>query len=96
MFPYAAIEYDCLSYCDTIFYILEIIMIIKTSDIVEGGIYKTVTGQQRKVTKIENDCVHYMSKGKDSSKPWTFGHNKTNPPKLSTFKEACSEVVSKP
>ncbi|MCE7535618.1 hypothetical protein [Aliivibrio fischeri] len=71
-------------------------MTIKKTDVVVDGVYETSTGQQRKVTKIDGDRVHYLSRGKDNSKPWTYGHTLANPPTLDTFVEACSVIIGKP
>ncbi|EGQ8527913.1 hypothetical protein RH824_004543 [Vibrio parahaemolyticus] len=71
-------------------------MPIKISDIVTDGVYETDAGQQRKVTKIDGGRVHYLSRGKDPSKPWSPGHTIANPPTLSTFANACASVLSKP
>lgn len=71
-------------------------MPISISDVVVGGIYVAGANQERQVTKIEDEKVHYLSRSGNLKNEWGYGHNKTTPPSIESFAQACTSVVSKP
>lgn len=71
-------------------------MPINISDVCVGGIYATPTNQERRVTEIDGNHVHYEARGGNVKSAWGPGATKANPPTLATFAEACSHVVSLP
>ncbi len=71
-------------------------MPISISDVVVGGIYVAGANQERRVTKIEGEKVHYESRSGNIKNDWIYGHAKGIPPSLESFAQACTSVVSKP
>ncbi len=72
----------------------EIDMHIPRSEVVEGGVYITEPDQLRKVTKIENDKVHYLAAGANTNHPWNWGHPKSSPPSIDTFARAVERKLT--
>lgn len=75
-------------------------MSIQASQVYVGGFYEAGNGQLRKVTEVsKNDKgvtqVHYLSKSINiENRPFDVGHNKTQPPCIDTFIEACNSELT--
>jgi hypothetical protein len=67
-------------------------MPIDPDDLVLGGIYRTPTNQERLITSIENEKVHYLSRGGNVKSEWSHGSKKDGT-KIDTFANACSEFL---
>lgn len=71
-------------------------MPVSISDVVVGGVYVAGANQERRVTKIEDEKVHYETRSGNLKNEWNYGHAKGNPPSLENFALACTSVISKP
>lgn len=67
-------------------------MPIDQDDVSLGGIYRTPTNQERLITSIENEKVHYLSRSGNLKNEWSYGSPKAGTD-LQTFVEDCSEYL---
>lgn len=76
-------------------------MPLPTTDIFIGKCYRTVAGQERRVTNIFSDDkglkrVRYYARGGHVNGPWEWAATKANAPTLATFAEAVDMEIDCP